>query len=93
MTLEERYCNDPGLLEFYKRKLLVPRSAGEIDTVELAYIKSQLKLSPKLRRCWGFRPSAKRLSEKRIRTVARNGVSQKEKPVLASVARRRTSIG
>ena len=77
MTLEERYRDDPGLLELYKRKLFIPGWAGELDDVEFAYIKSQLRLSPTLRRRWGFKPSAKRLSEKRIREVARNGVSRK----------------
>lgn len=77
MTLEERYRDDPGLLEFYIRKLLIPGWPGELDDVELAYIKSQLKISPALRRRWRFKPSAKRLSEKRIREVARNGVSRK----------------
>jgi hypothetical protein len=73
MSLEERYANDPQLLEFYKQKLLEPGWAGELDPDELAYIKSQLRRSPSLRRRWGFRPSAKRLSEERIKAVARNG--------------------
>ncbi len=75
MTLEERYANDPWLLEFYKENLLEPGWAGELDSVELEYIKSPLKQSPSLRRRWSFRPSAKRLSESRIRAVAMDGVS------------------
>jgi hypothetical protein len=75
MTLEERYANDPWMLEFYKEKLLEPGWAGDLDSVELEYIKSNLKQSPSLRRRWGFRPSAKRLSESRIRHVAMNGVT------------------
>ena len=74
MSLEEQYANDPELLEFYKQKLLEPGWAGELDPDELAYLKSQLRRSPSLRRRWGFRPSAKRLSEGRIRAVARNGL-------------------
>jgi hypothetical protein len=74
MSLEERHENDPELLEFYKQKLLEPGWAGELDPDELAYLKSQLRQSPSLRRRWGFRPSAKRLSEDRIRAVARNGL-------------------
>ena len=75
MTLEERYANDPWLLELYKEKLLEPGWAGELDDVELEYIKSHLKQSPSLRRRWGFRPSAKRFAESRIRVVAMDGVS------------------
>ena len=75
MTLEERYANDPWTLEFYKEKLLEPGWAGDLDSVELEYIKSNLKQSSSLRRRWGFRPSAKRLSESRIRTVAMYGIS------------------
>jgi len=74
MSLEERYAHDLELLEFYKQKLLEPGWAGELDPDELAYLKSQLRRSPSLRRRWGFRPSAKRLSEGRIRAVARNGL-------------------
>lgn len=74
MSLEEQYANDPEPLEFYKQKLLEPGWAGELDPDELAYLKSQLRRSPSLRRRWGFRPSAKRLSEDRIRAVARNGL-------------------
>ena len=73
MSLEEQHANDPELLEFYKQKLLEPGWAGELDPNELAYLKSQLRRSRSLRRCWGFRPSAKRLSEDRIRAVAKNG--------------------
>jgi len=75
MTLEERYANDPEFLEFYKEKLLEPGWAGELDDVELEYIKSHLRQSPSLRRRWGFRPSARRFSESHIRAVAMDGVS------------------
>lgn len=77
MTLEERYRDDLVLLELYKRELLIPGWAGELDNVEFAYVKLQLKLSLTLRRRWGFKPSAKRLSERRIREAARDGVSRK----------------
>lgn len=79
VTLEERHADDPWLLELFKEKLLEPGWAGELDAVEFEYIKSQLKQSPSLRRRWGFRPSAKRLSESRIRDVAMYGVSRKQK--------------
>jgi len=75
ISLEERYADDPELLEFYRKNLLEPGWAGELDPHELAFIKSKLRQSPSLRRRWGFRPSAKRLSEKRIRAVARDGLS------------------
>ena len=86
MTLEERYASDPQLLKFYKKKLLEPGWAGQLKPYELAYIKSQLRQSPSLKRRWAFKPSAKRLSEKHIRAVARDGLSAIKKPVLASVA-------
>jgi len=76
-TLDERYKDDPQLLAFYKTKLLEPGWAGELDRVEFAYVRSELQKSPTLRRRWGFRPSAKRLSEKRIREVARNGLQKR----------------
>ncbi|MFO7773833.1 MAG: hypothetical protein R6V59_07885 [Dehalococcoidia bacterium] len=79
MTLEERYANDPWQLELYKEKLLEPGWAGELDRVEFEYVKSELSKSRSLRRRWGFRPSAKRLSESRIRAVAMNGVTRKQK--------------
>ena len=85
MTLEEIYASDPELLKFFKKKLLEPGWAGELKPYELAYIKSQLKLSPSLRRPWGFRRSAKRFSEKHIRAVAKDGLYAIKKPVLASV--------
>ena len=85
MTLEERYADDPDLLSFYRKKLLEPGWAGELDSVEMAYIRSELRLSASLRRRWGFRPSAKRLSEFRIRTIARDGLSANKRLVLASV--------
>lgn len=90
MTLNERYADDSGLLEFYKKKLLIPGWAGEIKPDELKYIKSQLRASPSLKRRWGFKPSAKRLPEKRIRAIARDSLSPKtknERLVLASVVR------
>ena len=75
MSLEERYADDSEFLEVHMENLLEPGWAGELDPVELAYIKSQLRQSSLLRRRWGFRPSAKRLSEKRIRAVVRDGLS------------------
>ena len=77
ISLEERYADDPELLEFYRKNLLEPGWAGELDPHELAFIKSKLRQSPSLRRRWGFRPSAKRLSESRIKAVARDGLSKR----------------
>ena len=74
MFICESYKNDPVLLDHYERNLLVPGWAGELAPDEFDYIKSQLKRSPSHRRRWGFCPSAKRLSEKRIRAVAENGL-------------------
>lgn len=91
VIFEERYANDPWLLELHKERLIEPRWAGELDFGELEYIKSCLKQSPSLRRRWGFRPSAKRLSESRIRAVAIYGVSRKQKRVSALPGRGQTS--
>jgi hypothetical protein len=87
LSLQERYANDPQLFEFYQRKLVEPGWAGELKPYELAYIRSQLTESPSLKRRWGFRPSAKRFSEKHIRAVARDSLSAIQEPVLASVPR------
>ena len=86
MSLEGRYRDDPELLSFYRRKLPQPGWAGELDRDELDYIKSQLQYSPSLKRRWGFKPSAKRFSEKHIRAVAISGLTAIGKPVLASAA-------
>ena len=75
---------DPKLHDFCARKLLEPGWAGEVDSAELAYIKSHLQQSATLRRRWGFRPSAKRLSEARIQAVAMHGISGSVRGVLAS---------
>jgi hypothetical protein len=74
MTLDEEYAGDSELLEQYKEDLLIPGWAGELTSAEFLYVKSQLKESASLRRIWGFRPSAKRLPEKRIRHIARCGL-------------------
>jgi hypothetical protein len=79
MTLEERYVTDPRFLEYYKKNLLEPGWAGDLDNVEFEYIKSELIKSRPLKQKWGFRPSAKRLSESRIRTAAMYGVTRQQK--------------
>ena len=88
MSLEEHYKNDPELLGFSQKKLLEPGWAGELSPDELAYVRSQLRQSSSLRRRWGFRPSAKRLSEGRIRAVAKGGVRAIDRRVLASVVKK-----
>jgi hypothetical protein len=79
------YLNDPVLLERNKEELLIPGWAGELRPEEFAYIKLHLRTSPSLRRKWGFRPTAKRFSESRIRHIAMYGLNRRQKPVLASV--------
>jgi len=76
--------NGPQVLSFYQDSLLKPGWAGKLSPDEFAYIKSQLRKSPSLRRRWGFRPSAKRLSESRIREIAREGLRANGRRVLAS---------
>ena len=92
MSVEERCANDHELLVLYKKRLLEPGWAGELSPDEFAYVKCQLRQSPSLKRRWGFRPSAKRFSESRIRAVARNGISSNKKPVLASVVKDKKSF-
>ena len=90
MTLEERYISDNKLPEFYREKLIEPGWAGELIPDEFIYIKSQLRQSLSLKRRWGFRPSARRFSESRIRDVARDGRSANGKPVLASFTKEKS---
>jgi len=73
----------------YDTRLLEPGYAGELSPDEYEYIKSEVQQSASLRRKWGFRPSAKRLSEKHIREVARRGFFKKQRLVLASAAVRK----
>ncbi|MBU2009197.1 MAG: hypothetical protein KJ624_05090 [Chloroflexi bacterium] len=87
MSLEERYAHDPQLLAFYRKHLLEPGWAGDLSPDELAYIKAELSQSASLRRRWGFRPSAKRLSESRVRAVAGDGLQAASSRVSASVGR------
>ena len=91
MMLQEQYTAHPELLRFYEKKLLEPGWAGELDDVDLAYIKSCLRQSPSLKRKWGFRPSAKRLSESHIRTVARDGLSAIKGAVSRSAAKAKSA--
>ena len=70
----------------YDTRLLEPGYAGELSPDEYRYIKSELQQSASLRRKWGFRPSAKKLSEKHVRAVARRGFFKKQRSVLTSAA-------
>jgi hypothetical protein len=87
-SLEEPCRDNPQLPVFCQEKLLEPGWAGELSPYELAYVRSQLRQSSSLRRRWGFRPSAKRLSESRIRAIARNGFRAISRRVLASVVKK-----
>jgi len=80
VTLEDRYENDPELLKFYQKQFLQPGWAGgELSCDWYNYIRSQLQKSPSPKCKWGFKPTAKRLSEKRIWVVARDGLSPNER--------------
>jgi len=92
MSLEERYIDAPQFFEFDQKKLLIPGWAGELSPDEFAYAKCQLRQFRSLKRRWGFRPSARRFSESRIRSVARNGLSANKKAVLASVVKEKKSF-
>ena len=89
-TLQERHADASELLRFHEKKLLEPGWAGELDDVELAYIRSCLRQSPSLKRKWGFRPSAKRFSESHIRAVARDGLPAVKDRVSRSTAKTKT---
>lgn len=78
---------DPELHDCYSRSLLEPGWAGELNRIEFAYVKAKLRELPSLKRRWGFRPSAKRLSGARIRQVAMYGVSRDERRVSASAGK------
>lgn len=54
-------------------KLLQPGWAGYLNPAEMAYIKSELRRSPSLKRRWGFRPTGRRFPENRIRLGALHG--------------------
>ena len=69
-------------------RLLEPGWAGELSPEEFKCVKSYLQKSPSLKQRWGFRPSAKRLPENRIRSVAIDGISTNKKRVLASAMRK-----
>ena len=84
MSSRKQYSFDGRLLE--------PGYAGELSPDEFSYVKSELRKSSALRRKWEFRPSAKRLNEKRIREVARKGFSDKQRLVLASAATKKKQL-
>jgi hypothetical protein len=83
VALDRHLCFEP-VLTSRKSRLLKPGWAGELSPDEFAYIKTELQQSSSLRRRWGFRPTAKRLSESRIREIAREGLQAIGRPVLAS---------
>jgi hypothetical protein len=87
-SMEERCRDNPELPGFCQEKLLEPGWAGELSPDEFAYVRSQLQQSSSLRRRWGFRPSAKRLSESHLRAIARNGLRAISRRVLASVVKK-----
>ena len=85
MPPKEQHTNDLDIPGLYKERLIEPGWAGELNREELAYVKSELKKSPSLKRRWGFRPSARRFSDDHVQAIARDGVCAKKKRVLASV--------
>jgi len=79
-TLEERYRNDPELLEFYRRKLLWPSWAGDLDEAEYRHVRKCLEEDEGLRKKWGISKRKHRgsvtknpLTEDTIRRIARDG--------------------
>jgi len=88
MVLDKQHSFKSPLLGSWRNRLLKPGWAGELSPDEFFYIKSELCQSPSLRRRWGFRPSAKRLSESRIREIAREGLRAIGRPVLASAVKK-----
>jgi len=74
LSLEDRYHDDLTLLKFYQKKLIYPGWAGELDRLELDYIRKSLMSDRRLRATWGFKRGTGRLSEEKIREVALFGV-------------------
>ena len=70
----DRPGSEPSQLDHCRNSMLKPGWAGKLSPDEFVFIKSELRQSSSLRRRWGFRPSAKRLSERRIRDIAREGL-------------------
>ncbi len=67
------------LSQHERQKLIIPGWGGDLTEEEYAYIKAQLRESASLKRKWGFRPTAKRLAENRIRAVAKHGPVSRRK--------------
>ena len=65
------------LHDLYMQSLPEPGWVGDLDRAELAYVEAQFRQPASLRRKWGFRPSARRLSDGRIRQVAISGALNK----------------
>lgn len=65
------YRDDPELLRFYKKKLLIPGWAGQVTDAEARYIAAQLKNSPILRAKWNTRAVTKRFRTIEVPTVKR----------------------
>ena len=75
-----------------KERLLNPGFAGDLSPEELIFIKSELKISSRLRRQCGFRPGAKQLNEDYIRYVAKHGVPKDRRSVLASLRKSKKKV-
>lgn len=73
MVFDRQLDSEPSL-SAWRSKLLKPGWGGELSPEEFVYIKAELRQSSSLRRRWGFRPSARRLNELRIRGIAREGL-------------------
>lgn len=50
--LEKEYKDDPVLLNFYQKRLLIPLWVGEVTDAEAEYIAEELTRNPELRRRW-----------------------------------------
>ncbi|NQT73567.1 MAG: hypothetical protein HQ553_12495 [Chloroflexi bacterium] len=66
--------NNSEISQFYRKRLLIPGWAGELDSTELAYSKKELLADRRLRAKWGFKRGTGRLSEEKIKYVALHGV-------------------
>jgi len=58
----------------YKRKLLIPGWAGEVNPEELDYIVTKLRRNSELRRKWGFVKGRRRISRMKVKKVAMYGL-------------------
>ena len=69
---------ETGFIDLVRNSLLIPGWAGELKSVELAFVKQALFNDRRLRAKWGFKRGTGRLSEEKIKQVALYGVEDNQ---------------